>query len=132
MSTVLSEWLDNGERGKYTKAVVKADLLNRAADLIVVNGWARNAFINSDGCMCIEGALAAAADFALIEEDDFHDDSNFKLDLVEECIVDIIQHLGLEGDSRPYRLLTDWNDEPGRDLTEVEAALRGTAGVVAA
>ena len=130
-TTVLTEWLTHN-RG--TKAAAKAAVLHRAADLLMADqyAWGQGGFLTPGGCLCIEGAIAVAANVDSIDSEDYDDHSIPKIDLIFEIVEDVHRYLELEFTGRAPSELHRWNDKRGRDLTEVEAALRGTAGVVAA
>lgn len=129
MTTLLSDWLDHGDRGSATKAQAKAEILNSAADLLMADqyAWGRGGFLTADGCLCIEGAIAVAAHVDSIDAEDYDDHSIPKIDLIFEIVEDLHRFLGLEFTGRSPSALHEWNDDPDHDLADVEAALRGTA-----
>lgn len=133
MTTVLFEWLAYGERGTHTKGEAKAAVLNAAADLLMADqyAWGRGGFLTADGCLCIEGAIAVAANVDSIDAEDYDDPSIPKIDLIFEIVEDVHRYLGLVFTGCSPSSLHQWNDA-ARDLVEVEAALRGTARAVTA
>ena len=88
-----------------------ADVLDAAADLIAVNGHAKQVWSTPGGCLCIGGALARAMNLA--------------------CVGDVM-------DTKPWTAFEDhigmwpsnWNDYHHRSASEVVVELRKCAARV--
>ena len=89
-----------------------ADVLERAADVIVDNGWCQGTF-HDNGCYCALGAIAQACGI-----------DGWKANFAEGMTGRAAQKLRNTVHSEA---IDDWNDAEGRTQSEVVAALRRAA-----
>jgi len=89
-----------------------AAVLERAAEVIVDNGWCQGTF-SFDGCYCALGAIANACGI-----------EGWKANFAEGMTGRAAQQLR---DTIDRDAVDEWNDTEGRTQTEVVAALRRAA-----
>lgn len=96
------------------------DVLDRADQALATHGWGQHSFVTDDGRMCLDGALryaiAGTPEVTLAH-----------LLLTDEYSVLLAARLRLAQVIAPDDdgfVTVGWNDEPGRTVDEVRAALR--------
>lgn len=106
-------------------SIETADVLDRAADIIERNGWWRKSYYDFGAvgskpkcelACCARGAINLAANGRTPDR---------LSNLGEDALHALERYLGISGEHPDS--VADWNDEPGRTVEEVIAALRGAA-----
>lgn len=105
-----------------------ADVLDKAADELVIRGWHTGSFVNAAGAVCLLGAVACARGLNLVEEPYPWDE------LDEDPAVIALAEAVVSSGGRKYGMPTatvySWNDgADGGDIEEddVHDLLRETA-----
>lgn len=127
-----------------------AAVLERAADLIAERGWHKGSYENSDGCLCVWGAVNVAAlgvaDADRLPPHGSPQDAAMRM-LADAAMRMLAERIGISGqwthhdlkgerigismspgdDKSPYRLgaeIARWQDATHRTLSDVMAVLR--------
>ena len=108
-----------------------AELLTKAADLLVEKGWTRETYQDGNGCMCAVGAITVAAGGSFIyDEDDAPEDftgPNCDTDPIYAAIEAVENVVNGAVSSRASFCVVEWNDEQGRTAGEVIDVIRFAA-----
>ena len=107
-----------------TKSV--PEVLRDAARIIEERGWCQNAVQDLNGAVCAWGGIRLA-----IYGDSDSDGSTAFIELDEASTRALAEYLE-PGTGIFIGTVASWNDEPGRSVPEVVAALRGAAEKAAA
>lgn len=97
-----------------------ADLLDSAADLLLVSGWHQGSAVSRTGARCLVSATGWSAIAPSVE---YRYRIREQRHIIVAARAALCAHLGL---SRPDQLIT-WNDSRQRTFDEVLDALRDTA-----
>ncbi|AXQ68892.1 hypothetical protein HOU00_gp233 [Caulobacter phage CcrPW] len=105
-----------------------ANVLNKAADLIEERGWFQgNLRDDNDKRLCANMALAEAAEIRL------QGDVSTRYTLYTQAQLVLLKHLSITilWDRVKGSLIIEWNDAPGRTLSEVATTMRDAAKGIA-